>query len=96
MIDIRKHHGVHPRQGATDVMPLIPIEGITLEECVELARQLAQRMASEAGIPCYLYEAAALKPEHTNLARCRAGEYEALYEKMTHEIAALLRKQRIS
>ena len=84
VIDMRKHHGVHPRQGATDVMPLIPIEGITLEECVELARQLAQRMASEAGIPCYLYEAAALKPEHTNLARCRAGEYEALYEKMTN------------
>ncbi len=69
--------------GATDVLPLIPIAGITLEECAVLARQLAERMARELSIPCYCYEASALKPEHRNLAVCRAGEYEALYEKLT-------------
>ncbi len=83
VIDMRKHHGTHPRIGATDVLPLVPITGITLEECAELARELAARMAREAGIPCYAYEAAAFVPEHKNLARCRAGEYEALAEKLT-------------
>ena len=83
LIDMRKHHGAHPRMGATDVLPLIPVAGITLEECAVLARKLAERMAHEAGIPCYAYEAAALKPERKNLAVCRAGEYEALLEKLT-------------
>lgn len=83
VIDMRRHHGTHPRQGATDVLPLIPVSGITLEECAELGRGLAARMAREAGIPCYAYEASALKPEHRNLAVCRAGEYEALHEKLT-------------
>ncbi len=83
VIDMRKHHGAHPRMGATDVLPLIPVAGITLEECAELARQLARRMAHEAGIPCYAYEASALRPERKNLAVCRAGEYEALKEKLT-------------
>lgn len=82
LIDMRRHHGEHPRMGATDVLPLIPVSGITLEECAALARQLAQRIADEAHIPCYLYEAAALRPDHRNLAVCRAGEYEALPEKM--------------
>jgi len=83
VIDMRRHHGAHPRMGATDVLPLIPVSGITLEECAVLARQLAERMANEAGIPCYCYEAAAFKPERKNLAVCRSGEYEALQEKLT-------------
>ena len=84
VIDMRHHHGAHPRMGATDVLPLIPVSGITLDECAQLARQLAQRMASEAGIPCYAYEASAFRPERKNLAVCRAGEYEALQEKLTN------------
>ena len=83
LIDMRQHHGAHPRSGATDVLPLIPVSGITLEECAGLARTLAERMYRELGIPCYCYEAAAFKPERRNLAVCRAGEYEALPEKMT-------------
>lgn len=82
VIDMRQHHGAHPRMGATDVLPLIPVSGITLEECAELARQLAKRIADEARIPCYCYEASAFRPERKNLAVCRAGEYEALPEKM--------------
>ena len=82
LIDMRQHHGAHPRSGATDVLPLIPVSGITLEECAGLARTLAERMYRELGIPCYCYEAAAFKPERRNLAVCRAGEYEALPEKM--------------
>lgn len=82
LIDMRHHHGAHPRSGATDVLPLVPVAGITLEECGELARGLAKRIYSELGIPCYCYEAAAYKPERKNLAVCRAGEYEALPEKV--------------
>ena len=82
LIDMRQHHGAHPRSGATDVLPLIPISGITLEECAELARKLAERIYNELEVPCYCYEAAAQKPERKNLAVCRAGEYEALPEKM--------------
>ena len=83
VIDMRRHHGEHPRMGATDVLPLIPVSGITLDECAAMARQLAERMAREAGIPCYCYEAAAFTPERKNLAVCRAGEYEALQQKLT-------------
>ena len=83
LIDMRQHHGAHPRSGATDVLPLIPISNITLKECAELARALAKRISEELGIACYCYEAAAFKPERKNLAVCRAGEYEALPEKMT-------------
>jgi len=83
VIDMRQHHGTHPRIGATDVLPLIPLSGITLDECANLARQLARRMATEANIPCYCYEAAALRPEFKNLAVCRQGEYEALDRKLT-------------
>ena len=82
MIDMRQHHGAHPRLGATDVLPLVPVSGITVEECAELARTLAERIYTELGIPCYCYEAAAFKPERKNLAVCRAGEYEALPERM--------------
>ena len=82
LIDMKQHHGAHPRSGATDVLPLIPISGITLDECADLARKLAERIYTELEIPCYCYEAAARKPERKNLAVCRAGEYEALPEKM--------------
>lgn len=84
-IDMRQHHGAHPRMGATDVCPLIPVSGITLEECAELARKLAERIATELKVPCYCYEAAARTPERKNLAICRKGEYEGLQERMTVE-----------
>lgn len=84
LIDMRRHKGAHPRMGATDVLPLIPIAGITLEECAALARDLARRIADELHVPTYCYEAAAFRPERKNLAVCRAGEYEALPEKLAH------------
>ena len=83
LIDMRQHKGAHPRMGACDVCPLIPVSGITMEECAELARGLAKRIADELGVPTYCYEAAAFKPERRNLAVCRKGEYEALPERMT-------------
>lgn len=85
LIDMSRHHGAHPRMGATDVLPLIPVAGITLEECAELARKLAQRISEELEIPTYCYEAAAFTPERKNLAVCREGEYEALPEKLATE-----------
>lgn len=88
LIDMRKHKGAHPRMGATDVLPLIPIAGITLEECAVLSRKLAERIADELHIPTYCYEAAAFTPERRNLAVCRAGEYEALPEKLAHKESA--------
>ena len=87
-IDMRHHKGAHPRMGATDVLPLIPVAGITLEECAALSRDLARRIADELRIPTYCYEAAAFRPERKNLAVCRAGEYEALPEKLAHEETA--------
>ena len=88
LIDMRQHRGEHPRIGATDVLPLVPINGISMEECALLARKLAHRMADELGIPCYLYEAAALKAEHSNLADCRKGEYEAITHKLADPVLA--------
>ncbi|MCM1032248.1 MAG: glutamate formimidoyltransferase [Odoribacter sp.] len=85
LIDMSRHHGAHPRMGATDVCPLIPVSGITLEECAELSRGLAERVATELNIPVYCYEAAAFIPERKNLAVCRAGEYEALPERLGRE-----------
>jgi glutamate formiminotransferase/formiminotetrahydrofolate cyclodeaminase len=82
LIDMRVHQGAHPRSGATDVLPLIPIAGVTLEECAELARTLAKRIFDELGIACYCYESAAYVPERKNLAVCRSGEYEALKQKI--------------
>lgn len=82
LIDMRQHKGAHPRMGATDVLPLIPISGITLEECAELAKKLAQRISQSLLIPTYCYEAAASTPERRNLAFCRKGEYEALAQKL--------------
>lgn len=83
LIDMRHHKGAHPRIGATDVVPLIPVSGVTLEECAEMARKLAQRISDELEIPTYNYEAAAQRPERQNLAVCRAGEYEGLAAKIT-------------
>lgn len=88
LIDMRQHHGAHPRMGATDVCPLIPVAGITLEECAKLAHKLAERIANELKVPCYCYEAAARTPERRNLAICRKGEYEGLAERMTVEAEA--------
>ena len=84
LIDMRLHKGAHPRMGACDVCPLIPVSGITMEECAELARTLAKRVAEELNVPTYCYEAAAFKPERRNLAVCREGEYEGLPEKMAN------------
>lgn len=85
LIDMRRHHGAHPRMGATDVCPLIPVSGVTLEECAEMARELAKRISSELDIPTYCYEAAAFTPARKNLAVCRRGEYEGLAERMGTE-----------
>ena len=82
LIDMRTHSGEHPRMGATDVCPFVPISGITMEECAELARRLGQRVGDELGIPVYLYECAASRPERRNLADVRKGEYEALAQKL--------------
>ena len=87
-IDMRHHKGAHPRMGATDVLPLVPVSGITLEECAALARELARRIADELHVPTYCYEAAAFRPKRRNLAVCRAGEYEALPKKLAHEETA--------
>ena len=85
LIDMRQHKGAHPRMGACDVLPLIPVSGVTLDECAAMARKLAERIADELSIPTYCYEAAAFTPERRNLAVCRAGEYEALPEKLAAE-----------
>lgn len=85
LIDMGKHHGAHPRMGATDVCPFVPVSGITLEECAELSRKLAKRVSEELGIPVYCYEAAAFRPERKNLAVCRKGEYEGLADRMGTE-----------
>ena len=82
VIDMRGHKGAHSRIGATDVCPFIPVSGVTMEDCVRLAGELGARVADELGIPVYLYEAAARKPERRNLAVVRAGEYEGLPEKL--------------
>lgn len=85
LIDMRKHHGAHPRIGATDVLPIVPVSGITIEECAELARKLAERIATELAIPCYCYEAAASTLERRNLAVVRKGEYEGIAERIMDE-----------
>lgn len=85
LIDMSKHHGAHPRMGATDVCPLIPVSGVTLEEAAEMARDLGRRIADELNIPVYAYEASALKTGRKNLAVCRRGEYEGLAERFGGE-----------
>lgn len=83
LIDMRGHHGEHPRMGATDVCPLVPVSGVTMEECVEYAHKLGKRVGDELGIPVFCYESAAKSPERVNLAVCRAGEYEGLQKRLT-------------
>lgn len=78
LIDMEKHQGEHPRIGATDVVPFIPISGVTMEECVELAKRMGKKVAGELKIPVYLYEAAATRPDRRNLADVRKGDYEGL------------------
>lgn len=82
LIDMSKHHGEHPRMGATDVCPLVPVSGITMEETVVYARRLARMIGEELSIPVYCYENAALEEKRRNLANCRAGEYEGLRKKL--------------
>ena len=82
VLDMTTHHGAHPRMGATDVCPFVPVEGGTLEDCAELARRLGRRVGEELGIPVFLYEHAASRPERRNLAVVRQGEYEGLAEKL--------------
>ncbi len=81
LIDMTKHHGKHPRMGATDVCPFVPVAGVTMEETVEYARKVAEKIGNELGIPVYCYENAAYKPERQNLAYCRSGEYEGLKDR---------------
>lgn len=83
VIDMRKQSGTHPRLGATDVLPLVPVSGITMEESAAMARALARRMWEELGNPCYCYEAAAFIPERKKLETCRSGEYEGLPGKLS-------------
>ena len=90
LIDMSKHHGAHPRFGATDVCPLVPVSNITMEEVVVLARKLAERIGAELGIPVYCYEKAAFKPERQNLATCRAGEYEGLAQRVVTDFGPAL------
>ncbi|MDN5374983.1 MAG: glutamate formiminotransferase / 5-formyltetrahydrofolate cyclo-ligase [Thermacetogenium sp.] len=80
LIDMEQHRGEHPRIGATDVIPLIPISGLTMDDCVRLARELGQEIGEKLQIPVYLYEEAALRPERRSLPRVRQGEYEGLKE----------------
>jgi glutamate formiminotransferase / formiminotetrahydrofolate cyclodeaminase len=84
LIDMSKHKGEHPRMGATDVCPLVPVANISMEEVVEYARKLAERIGKELNIPVYCYENAALKPQRRNLANCRSGEYEGLPKKLAN------------
>src|SRR4030042_4729291 len=78
LIDMSRHHGEHPRMGATDVCPLVPVANITMDEVVEYARRLAKRIGDELDIPVYCYEYAAFEEKRRNLANCRYGEYEGL------------------
>ncbi|NHM26495.1 glutamate formimidoyltransferase [Desulfofundulus sp. TPOSR] len=83
LINMEEHHGEHPRIGATDVIPFIPIAGVTMEECVDLARELGREIGEKLGIPVYLYEEAATRPERKNLSKVREGQYEGLKEAIT-------------
>ncbi len=78
LIDMTQHRGGHPRMGATDVCPFIPIRGVSMDDCVEIAKKLGQRVGDELGIPVYLYEKAATRPERENLANVRRGQYEGI------------------
>jgi len=85
LIDMREQTGAHPRQGATDVCPFVPVSGITMDDCVELSKRLGKRVGEELGIPTYLYEKSATRPERVKLPDIREGEYEALPDKLGKE-----------
>ncbi len=85
LIDMRKHHGAHPRIGATDVFPFVPVKGVTMDDCVEIAKEVGKRVGEELNIPVYLYEYAASADYRRNLADIRAGEYEGLPDKLKDE-----------
>ena len=82
LIDMREHQGEHPRMGATDVLPFVPVSGVTMEECVAMAQRVGKRIGEELDIPVFLYEQAATRPERQNLAQIRSGEYEGMAEKL--------------
>ena len=82
LIDLNKHSGEHPRMGATDVIPFVPISGVTMDECVQLARVCGERMWSELSIPVYLYEKAATRPDRENLAAVRKGQFEGIRDEI--------------
>ena len=85
LIDMSKHSGEHPRMGATDVCPFVPVAGVTMEDCVKVARALGERVGKELKIPGYFYESASTRPERKNLAVCRKGEYEGLVKLATED-----------
>jgi glutamate formiminotransferase/glutamate formiminotransferase/formiminotetrahydrofolate cyclodeaminase len=85
LIDMQRHKGVHPRLGATDVLPFVPISGVSMEDCVRLAHQAGERIADELSIPVFFYERAALKPERVNLEDVRRGALELLREQIAVE-----------
>lgn len=85
LIDMSKHSGEHPRMGATDVCPFVPVAGVTMDDCIKVARELGERVGRELGIPGYFYESAAQRPERKNLAVCRKGEYEGLAKLSTED-----------
>lgn len=85
LLDMRQHRGSHPRQGAVDVVPFVPVSGVSMDDCVALARRLGERIGAELEVPVYLYEFAATRPERRSLAAIRAGEYEALESKLATE-----------
>jgi glutamate formiminotransferase len=87
LIDLNKHTGEHPRMGSTDVIPFVPISGVTMDECVALARACGERMSSELGIPVYLYEKAATRPERENLAAVRKGQFEGIRDDIANNEA---------
>ena len=86
LIDLTKHTGAHPRVGATDVLPFIPIEGVTIEDCVTLARRVGTEIWKRYRIPVFFYEAAASRPERVNLENVRRGQFEGLREEMKHNL----------
>ena len=85
ILDMGHHIGTHPRMGATDVCPFIPVSGVSDEECIELSKQVGKRVGDELGIPVYLYEKSARKPDRVNLPNIRNGEYEGLAKKLMND-----------
>ncbi len=82
LVDLTKHEGEHPRMGATDVCPFVPVKGVTMDDCVELAQRLGERVGKELEIPVFLYEAAATRPARENLAKVRKGQFEGLRDEI--------------